>query len=126
MTQLETQRLTNLLRARQAELNGSVRNRDEIVIEKASDSIDEVQLMEEREFAIRNLDRESAMLRQIRRALDRVADGTYGVCLHCEEDISLKRIQALPWAKFCIACQEQADAHKIAARSGLHSYTPVA
>ncbi len=113
MTQLETQRLTNLLRARQAELNGSVRNRDEIVIEKASDSIDEVQLMEEREFAIRNLDRESAMLRQIRRALDRVADGTYGVCLHCEEDISPKRMAAVPWAGYCIKCQEQIDRSEI-------------
>jgi DnaK suppressor protein len=115
--------MTNLLRAKQAELSGSVRNRDEIVIEKASDSIDEVQLMEEREFAIRNLDRDSAMLRQIRRALDRIADGTYGVCLHCEEDISPKRIAAVPWAGYCITCQEQIDRSEIEADEPLELTT---
>ena len=67
------------------ELSGSLRKRDEIFIEKVSDTLDAVQLMGERELAIRNLDRDSNMLRQIRRALSRIANGTYGVCLHCEE-----------------------------------------
>jgi DnaK suppressor protein len=83
------------------------------VIEKAPDALDEVQLAGERELAIRNLDRDSNMLRQIRRALARIADGSYGVCLHCEEDISPKRINAVPWAAFCIKCQEQVDRHEI-------------
>ena len=90
-----------------------MRNRDEIVIEKAPDALDEVQLAGERELAIRNLDRDSNMLRQIRRALARIADGSYGVCLHCEEDISPKRVNAVPWAAFCIKCQEQVDRHEI-------------
>jgi DnaK suppressor protein len=83
------------------------------VIEKAPDALDEVQLAGERELAIRNLDRDSNMLRQIRRALARIADGSYGVCLHCEEDISPKRVNAVPWAAFCIKCQEQVDRHEI-------------
>ena len=86
-----------------------MRKRDEIVIEKVSDTLDEVQLMGERELAIRNLNRDSNMLRQIRRALSRIANGTYGVCLHCEEDILPKRMAAVPWAAFCIKCQEQID-----------------
>ena len=53
------------------------------------------------------------MLRQIRRALARIEDGSYGVCLHCEEDISPKRVNAVPWAAFCIKCQEQVDRHEI-------------
>jgi DnaK suppressor protein len=53
------------------------------------------------------------MLRQIRRALARIADGSYGVCLHCDEDISPKRIAAVPWAAYCIKCQEQVDRHEI-------------
>ena len=69
--------------------------------------------MGERELAIRNLDRDSNMLRQIRRALSRIANGTYGVCLHCEEDILPKRMAAVPWAAFCIKCQEQIDRHEI-------------
>ena len=46
-------------------------------------------------------------------ALARIADGSYGVCLHCEEDISPKRVNAVPWAAFCIKCQEQVDRHEI-------------
>jgi DnaK suppressor protein len=113
MTLAGTNRLMNLLLAKQTELSGSLRKRDEIVIEKVSDTLDEVQLMGERELAIRNLDRDSNMLRQIRRALSRIANGTYGVCLHCEEDILPKRMAAVPWAACCIKCQEQIDRGEI-------------
>jgi DnaK suppressor protein len=113
MTKVELEKLKNILEAKQAELSGALRNRDEIAIEKAPDALDEVQLAGERELAIRNLDRDSNMLRQIRRALARIGDGTYGICLHCEEDISPKRINAVPWAAYCIRCQEQVDRHEI-------------
>ena len=113
MTKAELEKYKNILEAKQAELTGALRNRDEIVIEKAPDALDEVQLAGERELAIRNLDRDSNMLRQIRRALARIADGSYGVCLHCEEDISPKRVNAVPWAAYCIKCQEQFDRHEI-------------
>ena len=116
MTLAETERLTHILLAKQGELSaGSLRSRDEIVIEKTSDALDEVQLMGERELALRNLDRDSNMLRQIRLALSRVAGGTYGVCLNCEEDILPKRLAAVPWAAFCIKCQEQIDRREIQA-----------
>jgi DnaK suppressor protein len=113
MTKAELEKAKKVLEAKQAELTGSLRNRDEIVIEKAPDALDEVQLAGERELAIRNLDRDSNMLRQIRRALARIADGSYGICLHCEEDISPKRVAAVPWAAYCIKCQEQVDRHEI-------------
>lgn len=113
MNKVDVEKYKKILEAKQAELTGVLRNRDEIVIEKAPDAIDEVQLAGERELAIRNLDRDSNMLRQIRRALARVADGSYGVCLHCEEEISPKRVNAVPWAAFCIKCQEQVDRHEI-------------
>jgi DnaK suppressor protein len=38
-----------------------------------------------------------------------MADGSYGTCLHCEEEISPKRLDAVPWAAYCIRCQEIAD-----------------
>lgn len=113
MTKAEVEKYKGILEAKKAELTGSLRNRDEIVIEKAPDALDEVQLAGERELAIRNLDRDSNMLRQIRRALARIADGSYGVCLHCDEEISPKRVNAVPWAAFCIRCQEQVDRHEI-------------
>jgi DnaK suppressor protein len=113
MTKTDLEKFKNTLETKRMELSGSLRNRDEIVIEKAPDALDEVQLAGERELAIRNLDRDSNMLRQIRRALGRIADGSYGVCLHCDEDISPKRIAAVPWAAYCIKCQEQVDRHEI-------------
>jgi DnaK suppressor protein len=113
MTKTDLEKFRNTLETKRSELSGSLRNRDEIVIEKAPDALDEVQLAGERELAIRNLDRDSNMLRQIRRALGRIADGSYGVCLHCDEDISPKRIAAVPWAAYCIKCQEQVDRHEI-------------
>jgi DnaK suppressor protein len=126
MTSTEAERLASLLRAKQTELSRSLRNRDEIVIEKASDALDEVQLMEERELAIRNLDRDSHALRLIYRALLRIANGTYGVCLHCEEDILPKRMAAVPWAAYCIRCQEKIDRREIEVDETLDWLAPAA
>ena len=109
MNQTELNKYKAMLEAKQAELSAGLRNRDDIAIEKTPDAIDEVQLAGERELAIRNLDRESNLLRNVRGALRRIDEGTFGVCLHCEEDISPKRLAAVPWTPFCIQCQETAD-----------------
>ena len=112
MTKTELNKYKALLEAKQAELAGGLRNREGIAIEKTADALDEVQLAGERELAIRTLDRESNLLRNVRLALGRMADGSYGVCLHCEEDISPKRLSAVPWTAYCIRCQEAADRHE--------------
>ena len=109
MTKTDTAKYKQILEARQAELVGVLRNRDAITIEKSPDALDEVQNAAERELAIRNLDRESHLLRHVRAALRRIDEGTFGVCVHCEEEISPKRINAVPWTPYCIDCQEQAD-----------------
>ena len=109
MTKNELKKFKEILLARQAELELFVRNREGIAIEKSPDALDEVQHAAERELAIRNLDRESNLLRNVRAALRRIEEGSFGVCLHCEEDISPKRLAAVPWTAFCIQCQEIAD-----------------
>jgi DnaK suppressor protein len=118
MNKTDMQRYKAVLEAKQAELSAGLRNREDIAIEKTPDALDEVQLAGERELAIRNLDRESNLLRNVRGALARIADGSYGTCLHCEEDIKLKRLDAVPWAKYCIKCQEAADRHEFEPDSG--------
>ncbi len=112
MTKNELNKYKTLLETKQAELAGGLRNREGIAIEKTADALDEVQMAGERELAIRNLDRESNMLRNVRGALSRIADGSYGICMHCEEDISPKRLNAVPWTAYCIKCQEAADRHE--------------
>ena len=109
MTKTEVNKYKDFLETRQAELAGVLRNREGITIEKSPDALDEVQNAAERELAIRNLDRESNLLRNVRAALRRIDEGNFGICVHCEEDISPKRIAAVPWTPYCIACQEQAD-----------------
>ena len=47
------------------------------------------------------------LLREISGALHRIDNGHYGVCMECEEPISSKRLEAVPWAKYCVACQER-------------------
>ena len=119
MTQTELNKYKAMLEAKQAELSAGLRNREDIAIEKTPDAIDEVQLAGERELAIRNLDRESNLLRSVKGALVRVADGSYGVCMHCEEDISPKRLNAVPQTPYCIRCQEAADRHEFEANDTL-------
>jgi len=50
------------------------------------------------------------LLREVQAALRRIEHGTYAVCAACEEPISPKRLQAVPWAKFCVKCQEKIGA----------------
>lgn len=45
-------------------------------------------------------------LREVDEALDRFAAGDYGICLGCDEPIPLNRLQAIPWARYCVQCQE--------------------
>jgi DnaK suppressor protein len=46
------------------------------------------------------------LLREISDALHRIETGQYGTCLECEEPISVKRLDAVPWARYCVKCQE--------------------
>ena len=48
----------------------------------------------------------SRMLREVESALKRVAGGTYGDCEGCGEEISPNRLKAIPWARYCLTCQE--------------------
>src|SRR5215813_6770497 len=47
------------------------------------------------------------LLREVSDALHRIDTGHYGICLECEEPISPKRLDAVPWARYCVRCQER-------------------
>ena len=48
-----------------------------------------------------------ALLREVEGALERLRDGTYGTCMECGMPVSRKRLEALPWARYCVTCQER-------------------
>lgn len=50
---------------------------------------------------------EMALLREIEGALERMRDGTYGTCMDCGMPLARKRLEALPWARYCLTCQER-------------------
>lgn len=110
MTNKDRDEYRRMLEAKKRELAGGLGKRDQIAIERAADEVDDMLLAEERDFAIHQLEREAALLRQVGEALDRLAAGTYGICLRCDEEINARRLSAVPWAAYCRECQEVIDA----------------
>lgn len=98
-----------VLRARAAELSHALSRREEISIEAAADAMDQTLLAAERDMEFENLDRGYRRLRQIQAALGRIHKGNYGQCLKCEAEILANRLHAVPWAAFCVGCQESVD-----------------
>ncbi|MBV8811144.1 MAG: TraR/DksA family transcriptional regulator [Acidobacteriaceae bacterium] len=97
------------LEAKRKELLSGGSDRNEILIETAADEFDRMQQQLNREVALSNLVRESRLLRDVEAASARLANGTFGTCLQCDEEIPEKRLKAIPWAAHCVACQERID-----------------
>jgi DnaK suppressor protein len=109
MTKSELRTVTASIQARLAAIANNASKRDEIVIQQAPDPFDEVQLNAERDLTIALMNHETALVQNLKAALRRIQDGSYGTCAQCEEGISPKRLAAVPWAERCIRCQETAD-----------------
>jgi DnaK suppressor protein len=109
MTENELNRFRAILTDRVAELQRLIRHRDGITVERSADQLEEIQRASERALAVCNLDREFKQLRDARAALLRIPEGSFGTCQQCDEDIHPKRLSAVPWASFCLRCQEAID-----------------
>jgi DnaK suppressor protein len=68
---------------------------------------DQAQLSHDEFVSLRLNSLDYGQLRMVEEALDRLQSGDYGVCLACEQPIPAKRLQALPWARYCVPCQEE-------------------
>lgn len=62
-----------------------------------------------KEFLFHQSDENRRVLQLITQALGRMKSGNYGLCVECEEDVQQKRLEAVPWARHCIECQEKQD-----------------
>jgi DnaK suppressor protein len=101
----------NNLRQLEAEITRQMRKQDRtaIHIERTAEETEQLAMASEREVAVRTLDHNAYMLREIHGALTRIEEGSYGVCLECEMQISERRMSAVPWARHCLACQDRLD-----------------
>jgi DnaK suppressor protein len=120
MTKTEMNRFRVTLTAKVAELVRFTRHRDWIAVERSADQLDEIEAASQRALAVCNIDREFNQLRDARAALRRIEEGSFGICEGCGENIHPKRLAVVPWAQFCIRCQEAFDGNleEIQAPSG--------
>jgi len=77
--------------------------------EPTEDIVDRANNAYHRELMFSLSDSERQLLLQIEAALSRFELGTFGACVHCADPIALPRLQAIPWARLCINCQELAE-----------------
>ena len=77
-----------------------------------ADPADRATAESDRSFTLRIRDRERRLIKKVKEALQRMDDGSYGICEECGEEISLSRLKARPVTRLCINCkakQEEAE-----------------
>ena len=80
--------------------------------EPLPDILDRASSFIERSLSQNLCDRENLLIEKIKRALQDIGDGTYGICYKCGEDIAVKRLKASPVARYCIACKTKMETRK--------------
>ena len=118
MTQTDLAKFRDILT--QADLT-KIRGFESIAIERSADVLEEADYKTSRKLAIAGLNRESTVRRSVASALHRTQDGSFGTCVHCDGDISKRRLEAVAWTSLCIRCQEAADRGE---ESVLESFDP--
>lgn len=83
----------------------------EMIDEKAlfADPTDRAMFESSRNFTLRIRDRERKLITKIKEALERIEEGTFGICEECGEDIPLKRMEARPVTTLCVPCKSKAE-----------------
>ena len=122
MRKQEIEGCKRVLEAKKGRLLSGRHKAEGITVERVPDSMEELTMEIERSMAVDALNRNATLLGQVTEALERIAAGSYGVCLACENAISLKRLTALPWAALCLGCQQIAESRPSAqAMTGMGS-----
>jgi DnaK suppressor protein len=78
--------------------------------ENFPDPADRATLEADRNFMLRIRDRENKLIKKVKKALDRIEDGSFGICEKCGEDISTSRLKARPVTTLCIDCKTEEEA----------------
>jgi DnaK suppressor protein len=62
-----------------------------------------------KEFLFHQSNNERQLLQMVENALARIRQGSFGECIHCGKEINAKRLEAVPWTRHCIECQEKLE-----------------
>jgi DnaK suppressor protein len=74
------------------------------------DPTDRASYEADRNFELRIRDREHKLIKKVKKALDRIENGTFGICEKCGEDIAIERLKARPVTTLCIECKTKEEA----------------
>ena len=77
--------------------------------EAAADVLDRAGSSHSKDMVARRLATEHGLLRNVEAALKRIRESSFGECVSCGTEISAKRLEAVPWARYCLVCQEKLE-----------------
>ncbi len=91
------------------DLTKTVRKQQVTEADESGDAADQASLSIEREILFELSDNERVTLDQIEAALRKIDKGSYGLCESCQKPILKARLEALPFARYCISCQSTSE-----------------
>ena len=62
-----------------------------------------------KEFLFHQSNNDRQLLQLVEEALNRIREGSYGECVNCGNELNAKRLEAVPWTRYCINCQEKVE-----------------
>jgi len=101
---LLNERLEELLKEANKTVSGMTLHKENL-----PDPTDRASLESNRNFTLRIRDRERKLIAKIKEALERIENGSYGICEECGEEISEARLKARPVTTLCIECKKKQE-----------------
>jgi DnaK suppressor protein len=103
----------SMLQGRQEELarivSVSQQHGRSVVEDYPQDAAERASIFATKEFFFAQSTQERRLLKMVSEALERIEDGSYGQCVACESEINPKRLEAVPWTRYCLRCQEHLE-----------------
>jgi DnaK suppressor protein len=112
MDKKDLEHFREILKAQLAELLGHGEETVSEMIEEKEmfpDPTDRALFESNQNFTLRIRDRERKLITKVQEALERIEEGTFGICEDCEEDIPRKRLEARSVTTLCVACKTRAE-----------------
>ena len=113
MDRKSVERFKKSLQARHRELQSSAAHTQQNLrtaqTDYGKDEGDRANTSLSREIDLAQKSRDRALLASVDAALKRISEGKFGDCLNCGQEINSKRLEAIPWVRYCITCQELID-----------------
>ena|SRR5215469_12362735 len=107
---IDVERIANKLTRRRRQILEFLKRLDSETQELETDAVQDIGdrsvLSMSKESLFERTSQQRIVLRMVEAALARISNGSFGVCASCGDDISTRRLEALPWTQYCLRCQE--------------------